>query len=240
MLQGKLKTPNASDEELSASCKRIQSSVGSNPNNLSEAEKEQALACGDYLLATNTLKSSQEDLSWALEWQKRRALVSDGQLLFELNCARCHTQGWSVFDPTAPPSEVNGVSILGLAGGGGGTGGGTGFNLRDGGEMRRFGSDVDGGFAAQQDFVTMGSEANKQYGNLGIGTGRMPGFGAMLTKDQIAEIISYERYCLEATNFNGVTAKCATGTQPRTPATSTTVATTTTVPATSTTQGKGG
>ena len=33
---------------------------------------------------------------------KRRANVSDGQLLFELNCARCHTEGWSTFDSADP------------------------------------------------------------------------------------------------------------------------------------------
>jgi mono/diheme cytochrome c family protein len=209
-LQDKLGTPKASDEELSASCKRIQDSVGSNPNNLSNAEKEQALACGDYLLATNTLQSSQKDYQWALEWQKRRALVSDGQLLFELNCARCHTQGWSVFDPTAPPDAVNGVSILGLSGGGGGLGGGTGFNLRQGGEVRRFGDDASGGWQLQHDFVSLGSDPFKPYGISGLGTGKMPGFDKMLTSDQIGEIVSYERDCLENTNYLGITPMCPT------------------------------
>jgi mono/diheme cytochrome c family protein len=238
-LRKALGKPKATDAELKAQCNQITAEAEKQAN-ASAQTKSHAITCGTYLAAARTVASDNAAYQWSLKWQASRKNVSDGQILFEMNCARCHTQGWSVFDPTAPPSEVNGVSILGLSGGGGGTGGGTGFNLRDGGEMRRFGSDVDGGFAAQQDFVTMGSEANKLYGNLGIGTGRMPGFGAMLTKDQIAEIISYERYCLEATNYNGTTAKCATGTQPRTPATSTTVATTTTVPATTTTQGKGG
>ena len=31
--------------------------------------------------------------------------ATDGQLLFMNNCARCHTRGWSYFDPTDPQSE---------------------------------------------------------------------------------------------------------------------------------------
>ena len=39
------------------------------------------------------------------------------------------------------------------------------------------------------------------YGNGGIGSGRMPGFANMLTPDQIKEIVSYERYCLDTSTF---------------------------------------
>jgi len=226
-LQTALNKPAATDEELKAQCKQIATQVQNSPN-VGTGLRSYALKCGDYLKASDKNDANQAALAWSLDWQNRRTDVSDGQILFEAYCARCHTKGWSVFDPTAPPTAVNGVGILGLSGGGGGTGGGTGFNLRDGGEMRRFGSDVDGGFAAQVDFVTTGSEANKAYGNLGIGTGRMPGFGSMLSHDQIAEIVYYERYCLEATNYLGVSASCPTSTQPR-------VAPTTTVPASTTT-----
>src|SRR5262249_21177835 len=104
----------------------------------------------------------------------------------------------------------NGTDVLGLSGGGGGQGGGIGFNLRDGGEARRFGSDIDGGFQAQVDFVTLGSDEFKAYGRGGIGSGRMPGFGEMLTKTQIEEVVGYERYCLEATDYDGVTPSCST------------------------------
>jgi hypothetical protein len=159
--------------------------------------------------------------------------VSDGQLLFEMNCARCHTEGWSVFDPSVPPGGVNSVDILGLSGGGGGNGGGIGFNLRDGDVMRRFGADADGGFAAQVDFVSNGSAPFKPYGNLGLGSGKMPGFGqvktvaapylgAMLTPKQIAEIVYYERYCMDSTTYTAVTPVCATGTTSKSPPTTTT------------------
>jgi len=45
-------------------------------------------------------------LSWAEDWAARRKNVSQGQLLFEVNCARCHTMGWSVFDPSAVRVET--------------------------------------------------------------------------------------------------------------------------------------
>src|SRR5262249_27483002 len=74
--------------------------------------------------APANIASAQEALDWALAWQRFRANVSDGQLLFEINCARCHTKGWSPFDPT----QVNGTEILGPPGGGGTIG----PNLRNG------------------------------------------------------------------------------------------------------------
>jgi mono/diheme cytochrome c family protein len=135
--------------------------------------------------AERVLADAEEALAWAEQWAAARADVTDGQLLFELYCARCHTQGWSIFDPArADP----GTAVLGPSGGGGTVG----FNLRDGQSIRRFGSGEEG-FADQVDFVTNGSEANKGYGNGGIGSGRMPGFGQMLPPEYIEMIVAYER-----------------------------------------------
>ena len=209
--------PSASDAELKRACDAIDAEVN---KDVSKVNKSQAKACGDYLTAVSTAQDAQASYTWALEWQTRRATVSEGQLLFETNCARCHTQGWSIFDPSQP----NGTNVLGLSGGGGGLGGGIGFNLRAGDTSRRFGTDAEGGFDAQVQFVMNGSEAFKQYGLNGIGSGRMPGFGAMLTKKQVEEIVAYERYCLDVTNYNGVTPPCDTRPQPRVEATTTTAA----------------
>jgi hypothetical protein len=129
---------------------------------------------------------------------------------------------------------VNSVNILGLSGGGGGNGGGIGFNLRNGGVIRRFGEDVDGGFESQVDFVSNGSAPFKLYGINGLGSGKMPGFhqgptaaapylGAQLSKEQVERIVSYERYCLPTTNYLGVSPTCLTGTTSRVPTTTTTV-----------------
>lgn len=224
-VQEKLAAASASDTELETSCEAVREKVPAEPGAAPPEVKEQALACGEFLAALAKVRSDRETLEWAREWQQRRTNVSEGQLLFELNCARCHTEGWSVFDATAPPSRVIGVDILGLAGGGGGRGGGIGFNLRDGGVIRRFGTDEDGGWKATAEFVREGSEANKEYGRGGIGSGRMPGFGSMLTDEQIARIVSYVRYCLDGTDFHSVSPQCETGTESRTPpTTSTTVA----------------
>src|SRR5262249_8346583 len=79
-----------------------------------------------------------------------------------------------------------------------------------GSEVRRFGTDEAGGFAAQRDFVATGSEANKQYGNGGIGSGRMPGFAQMLTPKMLDWGVAYERDCLDITTYTGTTPTCDT------------------------------
>lgn len=229
----------ATDAELKTQCTEITNKADANATPLTGAALTSAGACDDFLTAQTTVTTDKAAVAWSQDWKKRRANVTDGQLLFELNCARCHTEGWSVFDPTLPPGGVNSVDVLGLAGGGGGNGGGIGFNLRGGDVFRRFGTDVDGGFQAQVDFVTNGSAPNKPYGLLGLGDGKMPGFGqvpitaapnlgAMLTPQQIKEIVYYERYCIDATTFTGVTPVCDTsaggGVGPQTPATTTTTA----------------
>jgi mono/diheme cytochrome c family protein len=102
------------------------------------------------------------------------------------SCARCHTKGWSWGQP-----EISG-------------GGGMGPNLTNGATLRQFDTPE-----AQIAFVSKGSERGKPYGNLGNGSGQMPGFGinpnaeldgakmdasqVMYTQDQIAEIVAYER-----------------------------------------------
>lgn len=102
------------------------------------------------------------------------------------SCARCHTFGWSWGQP-----EVAG-------------GGGMGPNLTGASTQRQFETPE-----AQIAFVSKGSERGKPYGNLGNGSGQMPGFGTnpnaelegakldasqvMYTQDQIAAIVAYER-----------------------------------------------
>jgi mono/diheme cytochrome c family protein len=101
--------------------------------------------------------------------------ISEGQALFMGACARCHTKGWSYGDP-------------GLMGGGGAFG----PNLTGGVTLRQFPA-LGGGVAKHVEFVTNGSDFQKTYGAQGIGSGRMPGFGQMLTARQIDEIVIYER-----------------------------------------------
>jgi mono/diheme cytochrome c family protein len=218
-LQTALKQPDATDAQLTSSCNAIIALVKTDPKQVVPA---QATACGTYSTAATLVTSDKNALAWTISWVTRRANVSDGQILFEANCARCHTQGWSTFDSAVPPDQPGGVDQVGPPGGGGGVGGGIGPNLRNNDEIRRFGDDPSGGFAAQVAFVSAGSMPFKAYGISGIGSGRMPGFASMLTKDQIAEIVSYERYCLDTSTFLGPEPVCATLTTPRVPATTTT------------------
>lgn len=101
--------------------------------------------------------------------------ISEGQALFMTMCARCHTKGWSYGEPQTM-----------------GGGGAFGPNLTGGVTLRQF-PPLGGGVAKHIEFVTTGSDFQKPYGTQGIGSGRMPGFGQLLTPRQIEEIVLYER-----------------------------------------------
>ena len=217
-----LQQTGGTDAALKKTCDDIAAQLESDP---SKVNREQGQACRDYTAALATVEADRKALAWTKTWAERRKNVSDGQLLFELNCARCHTAGWSTFDPTVPPDEPGGANSLGLPGGGGGLGGGIGFNLR-GSEVVRFGSDEDNGFQGQVDFVSQGSIPFKEYGTNGQGTGKMPGFAKMLTPDMIKQVVGYERYCLTDSTYQAVEPVCSTDLKdlPRTPPTTTTTA----------------
>jgi mono/diheme cytochrome c family protein len=58
------------------------------------------------------------------------------------------------------------------------------------------GGSVNAHFADQQQlvqFIQNGSELGKLYGRNGQGSGRMPGFGSLLTDEQIDAILEYVR-----------------------------------------------
>lgn len=101
--------------------------------------------------------------------------LSEAEGLFNLNCARCHTKGYSYGEPKIP-----------------GGGGAFGPNLTGGVELRQFPEAAEG-LKKHTEFVTTGSDFQKQYGLQGIGSGRMPGFGGILTAEQIQKIVAYER-----------------------------------------------
>jgi mono/diheme cytochrome c family protein len=86
------------------------------------------------------------------------------------NCARCHTNGWSFGEP-----QLTG-------------GGALGPNLTNGSTLRQFPDEKD-----MIGFINGGSEIGKRYGRQGQGSGKMPGFGKLLTPEQIAAIVAYER-----------------------------------------------
>jgi mono/diheme cytochrome c family protein len=92
--------------------------------------------------------------------------------LFNGYCARCHTSGFSA-----------GVAYTQEAGSGA-----WGPSLQDGRAITQF-PDV----ADHIEFVTDGTDDNIAYGINGLGTGRMPGFGMILSVDDIELIVAFER-----------------------------------------------
>jgi mono/diheme cytochrome c family protein len=103
--------------------------------------------------------------------------ASYGEALYNLamssgaySCARCHTPGWSWGDP-----GVSGQGALG-------------WNLTGGAAAQHFPNESD-----MIDFIKNGSVQGAKYGTQGQGSGRMPGFGNMLTDEQIAAIVEYVR-----------------------------------------------
>jgi mono/diheme cytochrome c family protein len=108
---------------------------------------------------------------------KSGAYKSVGEALFNLDldggaysCARCHTKGWSYGDAQT-------------------TGGGAfGPNLTGGSTVRQFPSQDE-----MIAFIKNGSELGKKYGEQGQGSGRMPGFSATYTDEQIKAIVEYVR-----------------------------------------------
>jgi mono/diheme cytochrome c family protein len=101
---------------------------------------------------------------------------TDGVSLFEAFCARCHTKGWAYGEPEPPGGGAYGPALIG------------------GATLRQFPA-VDGQ-DSHVEFVTTGAEYQKAYGTRGVGGnegGGMPGFGQMLTPEQIRAIVDYER-----------------------------------------------
>lgn len=103
--------------------------------------------------------------------------ASEGEALFNLDlasgaysCARCHTSGWSYGQP--------GVTGQGAFG----------WNLTGGATNAHFPSEQD-----MITFIKSGSTNGKKYGMQGQGSGRMPGFGHLLSDEQIKAIVEYVR-----------------------------------------------
>jgi mono/diheme cytochrome c family protein len=150
-----------------------------------QAQLTQAQAKGSAAIVTNNLQAQvnelQAELASAQANNNEVQGLSDGAVLFRVNCARCHTKNWSFFDPTKlsePKPPGQGTGAYGPA-------------INGGSELLQFpgltGRDM------QIKWVTVGVPANQAYGTRGISSGRMPHFGQFLSAQQIAEIVDYER-----------------------------------------------
>lgn len=150
---------------------------------VTDAEAAVGAAPPDELAgAQEELADAQDTLAAAISWRDQLAATSDGQIAFQLQCARCHTKGWSYFDPLDPDAALP-PGPMG--------GGAFGPNLTGGAELRQFPGAT--GIEEQVLFVAEGVAPNKPYGVRGISSGRMPHFNQTLTEEQIQLIIDYER-----------------------------------------------
>jgi mono/diheme cytochrome c family protein len=132
--------------------------------------------------AEKVVELAQQEADTARAWQATTRSATDGGILFMGNCARCHTRGWSYFNPADPQSSP----APGPMGGGA-----YGPNLTGGDVNRQFPSPLyDADYFG---WIAAGVPAFDSYGVRGISSGRMPHFGAVLTKKQITAIMEYER-----------------------------------------------
>jgi mono/diheme cytochrome c family protein len=154
--------------------------LGVQANNLDSLRgpAEQALA---------NLSDAKERRAWEFDFRRIADHVFDGDVelaerivgVYQSNCARCHTSGFSA-----------GVAFAQEAGSGG-----FGPALWDARPAVQFLSDED-----LVDFLTVGAEANVPYGVNGFGSGRMPGFGATLSTEDLSNLARW----LRAGNLTGM------------------------------------
>ena len=122
-------------------------------------------------------ESDREDIQTAIDQAVESEGISEGEAIFNLelgsgaySCARCHTLGWSYDDPGIPGQ------------------GAYGWNLTGGSTNQHFASEDD-----MVNFIKNGSEFGKLYGLNAQGSGRMPGFGSVLTDEQVRAVVEYVR-----------------------------------------------
>ena len=92
--------------------------------------------------------------------------------LYNAYCARCHTAGYSA-GPAFQQLQASGA---------------LGPSLRGGRALTQFLTAED-----MYEFITVGSTSGEGYGVNGVGSGRMPGFGMVLSAEDIDLIVRYLR-----------------------------------------------
>ena len=110
---------------------------------------------------------------------------SEGQVLFELHCARCHTPRWPARGPAQLPNNGGEVEVIPGPAGSGRYG--PALNAVS---LERLFPDIED----QISFITSGAADNVAYGEFArLGNYGMPGFGRILTQEEIRAISEYER-----------------------------------------------
>jgi cytochrome c553 len=165
-----------------------------------EAQRQAQVALAEELGLLEPGQSDDDAIDAALA-QIDYEDTETGRALFNLEvaggayaCARCHTRGWSIIPDSVEPANADLSAYAGFPDGSGALG----PNLT--------GGLVDKQFASVEEltlFVSTGSVDGEAYGNNGIGSGKMPGFGdnpntenvendGMMTQEMIEAITRYE------------------------------------------------
>ena len=110
---------------------------------------------------------------------------TEGQILFEIHCARCHTPRWPARGAAQLPNNGGEVQIVPGPAGSGRYG-----PARHTVSRERLFPDIED----QISFVATGAADNVAYGEFArLGNYGMPGFGRVLSDDEIRAIAEYER-----------------------------------------------
>ncbi len=142
----------------------------------SRADAAKALADAKASGNAVTIRSAETalaDLETNLAAAKKTLASSDGEILFNQHCARCHTNGWSYDEP-----KQSGGGFYGPA-------------LTEDSLKNQFPDP-----AKQAEFIKVGAADQAAYGTGGVNHwsgGGMPYFANKLTDDMINQIVAYER-----------------------------------------------
>jgi mono/diheme cytochrome c family protein len=133
---------------------------------------DEAKASGN-VVTIKAAETAVKDFEFNLANAKKTLASSDGEILFNQNCARCHTRGWSYNEP-----QESG-------------GGFYGPTLKAASLITQFPDP-----AKQAEFIKLGAADEAAYGTAGVNHwsgGGMAYFGNVLSDDLINEIVKYER-----------------------------------------------
>jgi mono/diheme cytochrome c family protein len=165
-----------STEKYETAISSAETSVKNEAKTIEDAEKALAAAAASKATKPLAFEKAEKDLAETIKTiddAKATLALSEGAVLFNQNCARCHTSGYSYGEPKAP------------------AGGAYGPSLRSSSLLSQFPEKK-----AQIDFITNGVNDNAAYGKAGVNHwsgGGMPYFGNVLTPEQIEKIVDYER-----------------------------------------------
>ena len=161
------------------------------------ANSQQIQDLVEYLWA-NQIPVEEAQQAWSDRFQTLRAdpensAKSNGELLYELHCARCHTPQWSAAGNQPQPTGVDVEISPGENGAGA-----YGRPLNASSLFEQF-PDV----ADQVSFVEKGAVQDAAYGERGLGNYGMPGFGDILSESELRLVVNYVRTLTQTPGVTG-------------------------------------